>query len=244
LDGNSHSLPLDGFFDVVGNDSDPNLDSLELVAVTEPAFGRAGILSTSTVFYSLEEAQAQDSFNYTVSDGALTASAEVAIYVDCACTVLCLNNLELPEQASTQATDPIDIPLIYRVRDQVLKRTLDGRRYVEMYYTKNPEILVNTMINASLRSDAVAGVELWQANLRSLVDGDGSAVITQAQVDALRNYLNDLAAVSSSELQQLIEAELERLGPLDDYVGLRMIEAKRKAIGDATLSLPFVGTAQ
>ena len=164
-----------------------------------------------TVVYSLEEPRSHDSFDYTVSDGLLSGTAKVEVYVDCACTALCLNNLELPDPTSTQATDPIDIPLIYRVRDQVLKRTLDGRRYVAMYYTRNPEILVNTMTNESLRTDAVATVALWQDNLRSLVDGEGDAVISQAQVDALRNYLTGLSAVSSSELKELIAAELQRL---------------------------------
>ena len=115
---------------------------------------------------------------------------------------------------------------------------------MEMYYTNNPEILVNIMTNESLRSEAVASVELWQDNLRSLIDGDGSAVITQAQVDAIKNFLGHLSVVSSTELQDLIAGELERLGRLDDYVGLSMKEAKSRAIGDPTLFLPFLSAAR
>ena len=109
-----------------------------------------------------------------------------------------------------------------------------------MYYTSNPEILVNILMNESLRSEAVATVELWQENLRSLTDGDGNAVVTQAQVDTIESFLNNLSAVSSAELQQLIASELDRLGPLDDYVGLTMNEAKRRAIGDPIIYLPLV----
>jgi hypothetical protein len=245
LDGNQSSLPLLEFFDVVRNDSDPNQNPLEVIEVTEPAYGSTGILSAHTIVYQLDEARASDVFNYTISDGLLTSSAGVQVYIDCACTVLCLNSLELPEPPSSflHATDTIDLPLIYRVRDQILKPTLDGRRYVDMYYTNNPEILVNIMTNEPLRIEAVATVELWQNNLRSLTDGNGSAVITQAQVNALKSFLNNLSAVSSSELQQLITGELVRLGPLDDYVGMTVKAAKTKAIGDPTLYLPLIKKA-
>jgi hypothetical protein len=182
----------------------------------------------------------------------LTSSAQVEVLIDCACTVLCLNQLELPPLASSSAagamtdtvTDTIDLPLIYRLRDQVLKPAPDGRRYVEVYYTRNPEILVNILKDEALRTEAVTTVELWQENLRSLVDGDGSAVITQAQVDAIESFLGDLSAVSSTELQQVITGELQRLGSLDAYVGLSMKEAKRQAIGDATHYLPLLRSPQ
>ena len=83
-------------------------------------------------------------------------------------------------------------------------------------------------------------VELWQNNLYSLVDGDGSAIITQAQVDAIKTFLTNLSAAGSAELQQLIADELARLGPLDDYVGLTVKEAKSKAIGDPITYLPLI----
>jgi hypothetical protein len=235
LDG-SEGRPHD-ILDVMGNDSDPNFDRLKLIAVTEPTYGSARIL-ISSVDYEAGLGSWFDTFNYTISDGALTDSARVEVYIDCACTLACLS--VTAGSLSAQASDNIDLPLIYRVRDQVLKPTLDGRRYIDMYYTTNPEILVTIMTNEPLRAEAVATVELWQDNLRSLLDGDGRAVITQAQVDAIKSFLNNLSAVSSSELQQLIAGELDRLGPLDDYVGLSVKEAKSQAIGDPTLYLPLI----
>jgi hypothetical protein len=165
--------------------------------------------------------------------------------MDCACSVLCLSGLELPEppalrNGSLQADDGLDLALIYRVRDRVLKSSPAGWRYVDMYYHSNPEILVTLLGNAALRDEAVATVVLWQPNLRSLVDGNGSAVITPAQVDALEAFLSNLSALSSPALQQLIADELARLGPLDDYVGLSMAAARRRAIGDALLYLPVI----
>lgn len=241
LDGFQRSLPLFEIFDVLSNDSDPNQDFLEIIEVTQPLYGSTGILSSRSIVYQLGEARASDSFNYTISDGALTGSALVDVYIDCACTVLCLNQLVPPAftVASRQAADGIDLPLIYRVRDFLLQPTADGRRYIEMYYSSNPEILVNILMNESLRSESLATVDLWQDNLRSLADGDGSTAITQGQVDAVKNFLNNLSAVSSAELQQIIAAELQRLGPLDDYVGLTVKQAKSRVIGDPTLYLPL-----
>lgn len=242
IDANDRLLPLIEFLSVVDNDSDANLDRLAVAEVTEPLYGSAGIWSDHTVVYQLEEAQATDSFQYTVSDGALTDSARVDVILDCACTALCLSKLELPEFSAAQEGEEIDLPLIYDVRDRVLKPTVEGRRYVEMYYTANPEILVKTFTDETLRAEALAGVQIWQDPLRSLVDGDGSAVITQAQVDALQAYLDHLSAVASPQLQQVIASELARLGPLDDYVGMTIQEAKRLAIGDPALFLPLVTT--
>jgi hypothetical protein len=241
LNGYRRSLPLFEIFDVVQNDSDPDGDTLEVTAVTAPLYGSAASLSAHTVVYQLDQARAADSFGYTVSDGALSQSAQVQVIVDCACTVLCLNNLEPPPLGSTtfRAGDALDLPLIYQVRDLVLKSTPQGKQYVDMYYRRNPEILVTLLMNEPLRAEAVAVVELWQPNLANLVSGDGSAVISQVQIDAVESFLSNLAAAASPGLQQVIAGELARLGPLDDYAGLTMREARRLAIGDPTLYFPL-----
>lgn len=237
LDGNQSNFPIYRWFHPPDNDHDPNpFDRLEVIALTEPLYGHAGILSSSTVIYTLTQPQPYDNFMYTLSDSEYTDTARIDVIVDCACSVLCLNNLELPER---EAQD-IDLPLIYRLRDQVLDSTPQGKRYIDYYYTKNPEILVNILADSSLRAEALDGVELWQENLRSLVDGDGSAVITQVQVDALQAFLDHLAMLSSPGLQALIASELARLGSLDDYIGLTMREARSRAIGDPALYLPVL----
>lgn len=248
LDGYKRSLPILEIFEVVDNDSDPDGYALNMIAVTPPTYGSVSIFSPFSIAYQLSEARASDSFGYTISDshpygGVLTDTATVDVFIDCACTVLCLNQLELPPLRASQhspVTEAIDLPLIYRFRDQVLKPAPHGRRYVDMYYTSNPEILVNILMSETLRTEAVATIELWQENLRSLADGDGNAVITQAQVDAVNNFLSHLSAVSSAELQGRIADELQRLGPLNGYVGLTMKEAKSRAIGDPVVYLPVL----
>jgi hypothetical protein len=151
----------------------------------------------------------------------------------------CLDPPPVIKTAGTAST--LDLALIYRLRDKVMKPTTDGSRYVKMYYNTTPEIAKILILDQpSLGDEAVAVVELWQDNLYSLVDGDGSAVVTQAQVDAIKTFLANLSAAGSAELQQLIADELAHLGPLDDYVGLTVKEAKSKAIGDPAVYLPVV----
>jgi hypothetical protein len=240
LDGNNRTLPIIEFLDVLRNDRDPDpYDRLEVVDVTSPLYGTASLSTRPLIAYSLHEARVSDNFSYTISDGELTSSAGVQLYFDCACTVFCLSYLTLPASPAAQASG-LDLPLIYRLRDQIMKPTPDGHRYVDMYYSNNPEILVKTLTNEALRTGALATVELWQDNLRSLVDGDGSALITQAQVDAAKSFLDNLWLVGSDDLRQLIGDELERLGPLDGYVGMTMIDAKRRAIGDPLLYVPLL----
>jgi len=244
---------------VLGNDSDPDGDRLTISDYTLPEEGTLISINPDFQYFHSMGGGFVDDFTYTISDGKLQATGDVLILVDCGCTLACvsgpgssapgdasplslsrLSTYFFPTAAGLQA-DMIDLPLIYRLRNQVMKPTVHGNRYVDMYYHSNPEILKILMIDSpALRAEAVAAVELWQPNLRILVDGDGSAVVTQAHIDAIENFLNNLAAVASPELQQIIAAERARLGPAGDYVGLTVKEAKRVAIGDPATHLPMV----
>ncbi|MCB0153869.1 MAG: hypothetical protein KDF65_03665 [Anaerolineae bacterium] len=226
---------------LVANDSDPDGNAIYITEViTTGTRGYVGPIGSGFPTYVLYEPRFNaepDSFDYTITDGELTASAQVQIYVDCFCVFNCFN-LSRPLASAASA---VDLSLIRRLRDQVMKPTPDGNRYVQMYYTTTPEIARVLMVtHPNLGQAAVALVELWQDNLASLVDGDGSAVVTQPQVEAIEAFLANLSAAGSADLQQLIAAELTRLGPLDEYVGLTVKEAKSQAIGDAVVYLPLI----
>ena len=232
-------------FGVTGNDTDPDTDPFTYLTVTQvssPTYGTAAVLSNNLI-YDISYMQKYglggwpDSFSYTVSDGELSDVGAVTLFPDCGCVLSCYT-LSVGGY-SQEAT--LDLLLIYRLRDQVMKPTFHGKRYIDMYYDTTPEIVRILMLDqTSLGDEAVSVVELWQNNLYSLVDGDGSAIITQAQVDAIKTFLTNLSAAGSAELQQLIADELARLGPLDDYVGLTVKEAKSKAIGDPITYLPLI----
>lgn len=233
-------LPDRVFIPVLKNDSDPDNDPLSITDYTQPPIGGSVSwfeLNNSFSFVpSMRFTETQ--FTYELSDGTLTDTGTVNVMMDCACVAICILYGEF--SPAHTASDNVDLALIYRVRDEILKSTPQGRQYIDYYYESNPEILWTLLRNESLRTEAVAVVELWQDNLRNLVAGDGSTLITQAQVTALKTFLTNLAAANGGQLQQLINAELARLGPLDDYVGLPMEEARTQAIGDPTLHLPIV----
>lgn len=215
------------------NDYDPDGDPIHLIA----AGALHGVTNINGNGLSVSYRTANPTFepeqiSYTISDGELSDSTTDILFFDCGCFFNCYYGLPTP---LTAPTDSVDVGLIYRLRDQVMKPTVDGNRYVEMYYTTTPEIARILMLTQpDLGQEAVRVVEVWQDNLSSLVDGDGNAVVTQAQVEAIKTFLANLRAAGSSDLQQVIDTELARLGPLDDYVGLTVAEAKTKAIGTVT----------
>lgn len=138
----------------------------------------------------------------------------------------------------------IDLPLYYQLRDSVMVPRVDGKRLAARYATHGPEITALLVASDTLRSAAVNTVSLWEPNFARLVSGDGTAVITQAQVNALSALLTALAAAGSSELEQAIATELTTLGDLNDYVGMEMAAAEVAVLGEAvpgrTIYLPLL----
>ncbi len=69
-------------FRVLDNDSDPDGESLSVVAVTQPSHGFATKNADGTITYTASDACAQDSFGYTISDGnGGTATAIVRVQI-------------------------------------------------------------------------------------------------------------------------------------------------------------------
>ncbi len=167
------------------------------------------------------------------------------VWLNYSCSVEYLSFFELPEESSgnplstiRQAT--INLQTFRRVRDEILTQSATGQRYTDLYYSHNAEILAHLIAGESLRDDAVDALEIWQPNLQALVDGNGaSALITEAQVQAADEFLNALSAVAGPALQQTIAAELARLGPPEDYIGMTMDEASAAIVGYG-LYLPVV----
>jgi hypothetical protein len=153
--------------------------------------------------------------------------------------------LALPQSPNFFALRPlaaniIDLALYYLVRNVVLMDTADGQRYVDLYYTHDPEISALLEADAGLEAQAIATLQLWEPNLWALVTGQGAEVlITPEQVAAVDAFLDNLAAVASPELQQVIADERARLGAPEEYIGMTMSEARGLIVGYG-VRLPFV----
>lgn len=64
---------------VLGNDSDPDSDPITITSIGQPINGAAAIVGSQIVYTPNAGYVGTDSFQYTVSDGALTSSATVSV---------------------------------------------------------------------------------------------------------------------------------------------------------------------
>jgi outer membrane protein OmpA-like peptidoglycan-associated protein len=91
---------------VLANDSDPDGDALTIVAVTTPANGSATIAGAAIRYVPRTGFVGADSFTYTISDGALTATATVRI------TVAAQAPVANPDRATTRRNQPVTIDVL------------------------------------------------------------------------------------------------------------------------------------
>ena len=176
-----------------------------------------------------------EAFQYTISDGALRDSAQVTVLVDCGCSLEalqgCLNNGG--GKTASLEHEAVDLALLRRFRDDVLRPTQHGARYTDLYYNTTPEIAwILIFDRPALGAQAVRMVETLQPALRNVLDGDGSSVITQAQMDSVAAFFANLSAAGSASLQQLIADELTRVGALNDYAGLPVRHVLTAVLGE------------
>jgi cysteine-rich repeat protein len=93
---------------LLGNDRDVDGDDLTVVSVADPTGGTVGLAAGTITFTPAPDFSGAASFIYTVSDGALTATAAVAV------TVTAVNDppVAMARQASTMAELPVSITLV------------------------------------------------------------------------------------------------------------------------------------
>ncbi len=199
------------------NDYDPDGDVIRITRIFNQDGGGGYIVDSSYINWSVSETYS--SFRYEISDGQLTDSANVFVYADC-----CVLRGCIPIYSEGGAEDTVDIDLIRRFRDEVMKPSPHGERYVDMYYNI-PEILyLMIIVDPDLAVQAVRMVELLQPAIRNLLDGDGQELINAEQVNAMQTFFTNLSAAGSQSLQQLIAEELQRIGPLENYIGMPISE--------------------
>lgn len=118
------------------------------------------------------------------------------------------------------------LPLLYRVRDEILSQTSMGQHYTDLYYENSPEIVQILLSNPDLKNEAYSTLQIWKPYLQALADGQGDTVtITAGQVQAMQNFLDHLSAQASPSLQQTVANERAHR-PLENAVGMTMEEAE------------------
>ncbi len=91
---------------VLANDSDPDGDTLTIAAVSMPANGTASISGSTVRYVPRTGFVGADSFTYTISDGALTATATVRI------TVVAAAPVANPDAATTRRNTAVTFDVL------------------------------------------------------------------------------------------------------------------------------------
>jgi hypothetical protein len=134
-----------------------------------------------------------------------------------------------------------DLLMYYDIRDKVILTRPNGLHYDGLYDTHNNEMLTLILADPELFADALATLELWEPNLRAMVENRAeTTVVTADQVDALDTFLNELVAVGSPELKQAINQERANLPNLTSFIGQSMTEVGETVLGPVTVYLPVL----
>ena len=125
----------------------------------------------------------------------------------------------------------VDWQLYLRVQDELLSKTPEGQRYINLLYAHQDEIVRVMRADPALLGEGFSVLNLWEPNLRALLDGKGGQlIIKRQQVQAVTKFLDRLSAKSGPELQQVIATERART-PLVPLAGLSMDQAYERVIG-------------
>jgi len=118
-----------------------------------------------------------------------------------------------------------NLELFYRVRDEILAQTPEGRRFIDLYTNYSPEVIQLAQAEPNLATEARLLIQLWTPSLQTLVDGNGDqAIVTAEQVNAAKDFVDHLSVNTSPELKQTI-ADILAQHPLDPLVNQSMNEA-------------------
>ena len=231
-------LNTPGNFDLLANDSDPEGDSIWIQEVSDPSIGSITQVATSTVTFQLDQDTIPSfpftSFTYDITDGEYQNGAFVHVFF-CTCPMECFPLfLGSSTGAANAGADPsvrsgldsLDIELFRRLRDDFLNPDTTGLQMVDFYYHAAPELMPLLLLERQdLGLQAYRALELLQPPVQSLLDGDGTELITQQLVDSVSLFLDSLLVAVSDSLRDSLNLRLAQLCPLQDLVGLTVAEA-------------------
>ena len=166
--------------DVLGNDSDPDGNTLVVVEVSAPTHGTAVVADTGAVVYTPEpDFHGTDSFTYVVGDGSgLTARAAVDV------TVLPVDD---PPLAGDDAADtPEDTPVTIDVLSNDSDGDGDALALVEVSAPTHGTAVTDTGAVVYTPEPDFHGTDSF-----TYVVGDGSGLTARAAVDVTVRPVND-----------------------------------------------------
>jgi hypothetical protein len=235
------------FFPVLRNDVVPVGTTVEISIITPPQHGQVLSIEADGIWFQKDEGyEGPVEFSYAINtqgQGKSPSNSSIASIINfitqCVCRIN-YNDVDCPQQGEKNQpvldplriliqagqaaiADSLDLDLLLRWRDDVLRTSEAGTALFDTLMFNSPEILQLVLFDQpELRDQIITLFAMVQDPARSLLEGDGSAVITQDQMDAVAALFADLSAGVSDELRQIIQNHVAALGPLDQYVGLNV----------------------
>jgi hypothetical protein len=124
-----------------------------------------------------------------------------------------------------QAADLWDgVELLQQVRDQILAKSPEGNRYIDLYTEHSPELALILLADSELREQGFETIDLFRPGFEALLRGRGVEIgIKSAQASAVEQFLDEIAAAASPELGRVI-ADERAAQPLGQLSGMTMSE--------------------
>ena len=194
--------------DVLANDTDPDGDRMQILAITQPSHGTTTVVEGEVRYVPAPDYHGPDTFSYTAGDGGgLTAKATVAV------TVLPVNEAPtpvgvIPDQTLQEGADPVTLDLAPYFTD------VDGDVLMFEALSSDPEVTTVTVSGTTLTlTPVVTGAAMVTVTAR---DAEG---LTATQVfgvavgdDWVRMVMTDtLAALGRGHLSSVRQTVGRRL---------------------------------
>ena len=194
--------------DVLANDTDPDGDRMQILAITQPTHGTTTVVEGEVRYVPAPDYHGPDAFSYTAGDGGgLSAKANVAV------TVLPVNEAPapvgvIPDQMLEEGADPVTLDLAPYFTD------VDGDVLMFEALSSDPEVTTVTVSGTTLTlTPVVTGAAMVTVTAR---DAEG---LTATQVfgvavgdDWVRMVMTDtLAALGRGHLSSVRQTVGRRL---------------------------------
>ncbi|MCB9153225.1 MAG: peptidase M4 family protein [Caldilineae bacterium] len=134
---------------------------------------------------------------------------------------------------AAEASDTLAVA--YRVRDDVLKQSPLGERYIDLYYQHGSRIASLLLRDESLRQEAASLLRQLTPGLDALAAGRGEQVqLSASVVTGLQHFLEGMSAADrGGALARMIKAEQQAI-PWDSLAGVSYAEAWRMLNANAS----------
>ena len=194
--------------DVLANDTDPDGDRMQILAITQPSHGTTTVVAGEVRYVPAPDYHGSDAFSYTAGDGGgLSAKANVAV------TVLPVNEAPapvgvIPDQTLQEGADPVTLDLAPYFTD------VDGDVLMFEALSSDPEVTTVTVSGTTLTlTPVVTGAAMVTATARDAEGLTATQVFGVAVGDAwVRMVMTDtLAALGRGHLSSVRQTVGRRL---------------------------------